>query len=167
MISKLHTNPTNILAVRMSNTAAACEKRTTFDTLKLHKLFGCRRFRNHQHVGASSDNTTLIHTGDLPTTISAFSTIPHPPKGKPICKRRKYLDKVHMDIVFGDCLVLGGFRYVLLLVDMATRYCWIYGMPSLTSNRVIDALATFRADAGGVPRKFHSDFDKKLIGGKA
>ena len=40
-------------------------------------------------------------------------------------------------------------------------------MPSLSSNHVIDALEAFRADAGGVPRTFHSNFDKKLIGGKA
>jgi len=40
-------------------------------------------------------------------------------------------------------------------------------MPSLTSNHVIDALEAFHVDAGGVPRTFHSDFDKKLIGGKA
>ena len=38
MLSKLHTNPANIPAVCPSNTAAACENRTTFDTLKLHKL---------------------------------------------------------------------------------------------------------------------------------
>jgi len=72
-----------------------------------------------------------------------------------------------MDIVFGDCLALGGFRYALLLVDVATIYCWIYGMQSLTSNHVIDALEAFRVDAGGMPCTFHSDFDKKLIGGKA
>ena len=72
-----------------------------------------------------------------------------------------------MDIVFGDCLSLGGFRYALMLVDVATRYCWIYGLPSLTSSHIVDALESFRADAGKIPRKFHSDFDKKLIGGKA
>ena len=31
---------------------------------------------------------------------------------------------------------------------------------------VTAALYTFRANAGGIPRHFHSDFDKKLIGGK-
>ena len=54
MITKLHTNPANILVVRPSNTATACENQTTFDTLKLHKLFRCRRFWNQQHVAASS-----------------------------------------------------------------------------------------------------------------
>lgn len=31
-----------------------------------------------------------------------------PNKGKPLTKTRKYLDKVHMDIVFGDCVLIGG-----------------------------------------------------------
>ena len=72
-----------------------------------------------------------------------------------------------MDITFGDCVALGGYRYALILVDVATRYCWIYGLTSLTSSQIIAALELFRADAGGIPRRFHSDFDKKLIGGKA
>ena len=72
-----------------------------------------------------------------------------------------------MDIVYGDCVALGGFRYALLLVDVAMRYTWMYGLSSLTSSHIIDALEAFRADAGAMPRKFHTDFDKKLIGGKA
>ena len=71
-----------------------------------------------------------------------------------------------MDFVFGDCVALGGFRYALLLVDVATRYTWIYGLSSFTSSEVIAALDVFCADAGGLPKRFHSDFDKKLIGGK-
>jgi len=102
MLSKLHANLTNILAVHPCNTAAACEKRTTFDTLKLHKLFGCCRFHNQQYAAASSDNATHIYTGELTTPIGAFATILHPPKGKLIRKRRRYLDKPHMNIAFGD-----------------------------------------------------------------
>ena len=72
-----------------------------------------------------------------------------------------------MDIVFGDCVSLGGYRYALLLVDVATRYCWLYGLTSVTGASIVEALDSFRAEAGGVPRRFHADFDKKLIGGKA
>jgi hypothetical protein len=61
----------------------------------------------------------------LPTTIGDYTTINNPPKGKPIKKRRKYLDKVHLDIVYGDCMGLGGYRYALVLVDVATRYTWV------------------------------------------
>ena len=72
-----------------------------------------------------------------------------------------------MDMVYGDCLSLGGFCYVLLLVDVGTRYCWLYGMTSLTYTHTIHAFDTFKSDVGRVPKKFHADFDNKLIGGDA
>ena len=168
MLNKLHQSVDNIPEVLPSSTPAACENRTTFDSLKLHKIFRCRRFRNHKHITASSaKNATLISSGPLPPTLGSFATIVNPPAGKSIKKRRKYLDKVHMDIVFGDSLALGGFRYALVLVDVATRYAWVYGMSTLTSAHIINALEQFKADANGLPKKFHTDFDKKLIGGKA
>ena len=40
-------------------------------------------------------------------------------------------------------------------------------MQALTLNEIISCLEAFRADAEGTPKHFHSDFDKKLIGGKA
>ena len=43
----------------------------------------------------------------------------------------------------------------------------MYGLTSLTSNHIISALESFRVDANGVPKKFHTDFDTKLIGGQA
>ena len=164
---KLHTDPEDLPDIRPCDTPAPCENRTVFDTLKLHKIFGCRRFRNQQHVTDASSNATLIHTGALPATLGAFTTIPNPPSGKPLRKRRKFLDKVHMDIIFGDCVGLGGFRYAILLVDVATRYSWMYGIKTLTSYQIIATFEAFRADAGKLPKKFHSDFDRKLIGGKA
>ena len=58
---------------------------------------------------AEAANATLIHTGALPPTLGSFATIPNPPCGKALCKCRKFLDKVHMDIAFGGCFALGGF----------------------------------------------------------
>ncbi len=69
-----------------------------------------------------------------------------------------------MDIVFGDCVGLGGFRYALLLVNVATRYRWLYGLTSLTSVHIIHALESFQADAWKLPQKFHANFNEKLIG---
>jgi hypothetical protein len=116
---------------------------------------------------AASSNAQLIKSGELPPTLGDFATINNPAKGKPLTQPRKYLDKVHLDIVFGDCLALGGYRYALVLVDVATRYCWVFGMQALTSTEIISALNSFTSLAGMVPKCFHSDFDQKLIGGKA
>ena len=109
----------------------------------------------------------MVNSGLLPSTIGSFTTIANPAKGKPIKKRRQFLYKVHMAIVFGDCVALGGHHYALLLVDVATRYCWLYGMSSLSSTSIKSALELFKAYAGRLPQKFHYEFDRKLIGGNA
>ena len=166
-LSKIHRDTNSLPPVPPANTPGPAETRTTFDTLRLHRIFGCRRFRNQQHVIAASANAKLIKQGELPVTLGDFATMNKPDKSKPLTTHRHYLDKVHMDIVFGDCLGLGGYRYALLLVDVATRYTWVYGMQALTSNEIISCFEQFVSAAGAVPKCFHSDFDKKLIGGKA
>jgi hypothetical protein len=167
LLTSLHTDPANLPPVPLSHTPGPAEHRTTFDSLKLHHIFGCRHFKNQNHFIAASSNAKLIKSGELPSTLGDFATINNPDKGKPLTQPRKYLDKVHLDIVFGDCLALGGFRYALVLVDVATRYCWVFGMQALTSNEIISALNSFTSFVGMVPKTFHSDFDQKLIGGKA
>jgi hypothetical protein len=163
VLTSLHNDPTKLPPVPPSQTPGPAESRTVFDSLKLHRIFGCRRFKNQKHVIAASSNATLLTCGELPPTLGDFATINKPNKGKPLTQPRKYLDKVHMVIVFGDCLALGGFRYALVLVDVATRYCWVFGMQALTSTEIISCLNSFTSLAGMVPRCFHSDFDQKLI----
>eukprot|EP00956_Cyclotella_meneghiniana_P012602 scaffold17913_cov36-Cyclotella_meneghiniana.AAC.1 len=167
LLSTIHNDPTNLPPVPPSYTAGACETRTKFDALKLHKIFGCRKFRTQSHLIAASQNASLLAGGELPSTLGDYASITMPNRGKPIKKRRKYLDKVHLDIVFGDCLSLGGYRYALILVDVATRFTWIYGMQTVSSADIIFALECFKADAGAYPKTFRADFDQKLIGGAA
>ena len=71
-----------------------------------------------------------------------------------------------MDIVFGECVDLGGHRYALLLADVATRYCRLYGMSYLSSTSITSALENFKSEAGQLPKRFHSDFEKKNRGRK-
>jgi hypothetical protein len=73
----------------------------------------------------------------MPSTIGDFVTINNPNKGKTLTKHRRFLDKCHMDIVYGDCLSLGGYRYALLIVDVATRFCWLFGLTSLCGNDIV------------------------------
>jgi hypothetical protein len=69
-----------------------------------------------------------------------------------------------MDIAFGDCVSVGGFRYALILVDRATRYNWVYGLKDLSVDSILSALRYFKADAGSYARCFRSDCDTKLFG---
>ena len=67
----------------------------------------------------------------------------------------------------GDYVSLSGYCYALVLVNVATRYCWFYRLTSLTSQAIVSALETFHSNANAVSRTFHADLDEKLIGGKA
>ena len=69
-----------------------------------------------------------------------------------------------MDIAFGDCLSVGGFKYALILVDRATRYNWTFGLKLLGSESILSALRLFCASAGGLARCFYCDCDAQLFG---
>ena len=90
-------------------------------------IFRIQHFRNQKHLTAAT-NKSLFNYIIIPSTIKYFAIITNPPKGKPINKCLKSLDKVHTEIFFGDCVALGVNWYALLLVGFATRYCWLYGM---------------------------------------
>lgn len=168
MLHTIHEDITCLPEVPPSYTPGPAKNTTSFDSLRLHRIFGCRRFKNQLHITTASKNAQLIRCGEMPSTIGDFTTINNPPKGKKLTQRRRFLDKVHMGIFFGDCMALGGFRYALVLVDVATRFTWLYGLTSLSSTDIIDALTSFRSAVDGrLPKKFHTDFDKKLMGGKA
>jgi hypothetical protein len=41
-----------------------------------------------------------------------------------------------MDIAFGDCVAVGGYRYTLVLIDRATRYNWNFGLKTLSASDI-------------------------------
>ena len=85
--------------------------------------------------------------------------------GKPIDHTPpKYLNIVHIDIAFGDCLSIGGYKYALIFVDPATCYNWCFGLKSLHHDDIIAGFMTFRAETGGLACQFRCDCDEKLFG---
>jgi hypothetical protein len=90
---------------------------------------------------------TLIKaaTGDIaakdPIATIRYATIPKAKCGQPLDRTvYRYLDAVHMDIAFGDCVSVGGYRFALILVDRATRYNWAFGLKTLSSSCILSAL---------------------------
>jgi hypothetical protein len=71
-----------------------------------------------------------------------------------------------MDIVFGPNIAIGNIHYGLLFTDTYSRMTYVYPLQNLTSD-VIKQLEAFFAHLGFTPRHLISDFDTKLIGGKA
>ncbi len=65
-------------------------------------------------------------------SLGTYATIPKAPCGKAIdWLPAKYLDFVHVDIAFGDCVSVGGYKFALIFVDCTTRYNWSFGLKSL------------------------------------
>jgi hypothetical protein len=103
--------------------------------------------------------------GEFPVSLGASTTIPKAPRGKAINREQSfYLDIVHVDIAFGDCVSTGGFRYSLVFVDRATRYNWVFGLKDISCLSILSAFCLFRAEAGSYARCFWSDCNTKLFG---
>ena len=79
-LAAIRSDPALLPPVPPANTPGPAEKRTTFDPLKLHRIFGCRRFRNQQQVIAASANAKLIKQGELPATLGDYASINKPDK---------------------------------------------------------------------------------------
>ena len=77
------------------------------------------------------------------------------------------LDVVGCDISYSDGVSVNGSKYVLVLVDQCTTNSFVYGMHGSSGADVCEALWKFYIDAGGFLKTLQTDFDTRLIGGKA
>jgi len=103
---------------------------------------------------------TVLDLGDLATIRkSARNTTPVP-------RPNAFGDVMHMDIVFGPDVSLGNIHYGLLFTDRFSRMTYIYPLQNLTTD-IRRQLESFFAHLGFIPKRLVTDFDTKLIGGKA
>jgi hypothetical protein len=108
---------------------------------------------------------SFINNGGLPTSNGAYSTIPKAPQITPIdCMPNKFLDFIHIDIAFGNCILVGGSKYALIFMDRATHYNWCIGLKSLHHNNIIAAFLAFCTEAGNLACQFCCDCNEKLFG---
>jgi hypothetical protein len=132
---------------------------------ELYCIMGCQKNCNYKHILQVSRDGEWVDGREFPPSLGSFAMIPKANCGGPLDHTKyKFLDAVHMDIAFGDCLSISGFQYALILVDRATRYNWTFGLKTLTSDSILSALCLFQASAGSLARCFYSDSDVKLFG---
>jgi hypothetical protein len=126
---------------------------------------GCRKFRNYKHILAVSRDGEWVYGGEFSMSLGFYATIPKAQRGTSLDRTSyRYLDALHMDIAFGDCISVGGYRFALILVDPATCYNWAFGLKTLSSNSILLALRLFRAAACSLARCFYCGCDPKLFG---
>jgi hypothetical protein len=69
-----------------------------------------------------------------------------------------------VDIAFGNCISVGGYKFALVFVDQATQYNWTFGLKSLQHSNIQAAFLAFHAKACSFARQFRCNCDEKLFG---
>jgi hypothetical protein len=126
------------------------------DTIKAH-------FRDLYQETVKIDTMpadAVLDKGDIATIRKSN------PSTTPVSRPPNFGDVIHMDIVFGPDITFGNVHYGLLFMDRSTRMTYIYPLQNLTSD-IRKQIKAFFAHLGFNSRRLITDFDTKLIGGKA
>jgi hypothetical protein len=118
--------------IQPCDTPNASETKLHWTLEERQSIMGYHRFCNYKHLVSIIKDGSFINSGEFPVSLGAYTTIPKAMRGAPIeCTRYKYLDVVYIDIAFGNCAYVGGFKYALSFVDSAMHYNWCFGLKSL------------------------------------
>eukprot|EP00970_Alexandrium_tamarense_P002243 scaffold324_cov188-Alexandrium_tamarense.AAC.2 len=161
----VHHPDTSPHPIRPCDTPNGSDTKTHWSAEELHRITGCRRFKNYIHLLQTSRDGVWTDSGEFRLALGSYATIPKAKRGTPIDRTRyRYLDIVHVDIGFGDGVALGGTMYALVFADRATRYTWVFGLRWLSPQDIIAAFNQFRSEAGRLAKCFRCDCDEKLFG---
>jgi hypothetical protein len=144
---------------------SSCTAESKYSSAELHRLFGCRKF-DYGTLPYLGDGLHVTTDREPPLTIGDTVNINRGARGGPVPRPPRARHTIGADIGYGEGVGPGGFKYCLFLVDLATRYTWVYGLADLSGDSIVDALWRFFVDAGGFPKRFRCDFDRRLIHGK-
>jgi hypothetical protein len=165
IVDLIHHPYSSLPLVHPCDTPNPLDKKLHWTAEELHCITGCRRFCNYKHLILATTDGQYIDNGGIPVSLGTYTIIPKAPQGKPIDRTpSKYLYIVHIDITFGDCMSIGGFKYALIFVDRATCFNWGFGLKSLHHDKIISAFLAFRSKTGCLATQFWCDCGKKLFG---
>jgi hypothetical protein len=135
--------------VRPCDCSNGSNTKTHWMSEDVHWALGCRRFWNYKHIIQTSLDGQGVDGGEFLMSLGSYATIPKVACGGPITREQFFfLDHVNVDIAFGDCVLVGGFRYALIFVDRAIHYNWVFGLKDLLADSILMAFRLFRANAG-------------------
>jgi len=115
-----------------------------------------------------SDTLHLDSTpADAILDLGDVATMHKKPRNTTPVPRSSFFGQVmHMDIVFGPEVAVGNIHFGLLFTDRFSRMTYVYPLRNLTTD-IPKQLEAFFAHLGFSPHRLITDFDLKLIGGKA
>jgi hypothetical protein len=165
IIQHLHHSGTTLPQVCPCDTPNELDNKLHWMAEELHHVTGCRRFRIYKHIVVVTKNGRFLDTRKFLAFVGAYTTVPKAPHSKPIDRTpSKYIDVVHLDIAFGDCMSVGGFKYALIFLDRALQYDWCFGLKSLHQEDILAGFLAFCSKAGCLAKQFCYDCDEKLFG---
>ena len=127
VVRLVHCSGSLPLPIHPCNWSNGSDTKTHWTLEELHRALGCRQFCNYWRIIQTSLDSEWVDGGEFPLSLGSYKTIPKAPRGGSIdCKKSFFLDIVHVDIAFGNCVLVGGF-----FVDRATRYNWFFGLKDL------------------------------------
>jgi hypothetical protein len=121
------------------------------------------------HLYKSYKDTIKLDSLPPDATLDSgdFTTMKKTPRNTtPVPRPSAFGDVIHMDIVFGPDVALGNIHYALLFTDRFNRMTYLYPLQNLSTD-IWKQLEFFFAHLGFTPKCLITDFDTKLIGGKA
>jgi hypothetical protein len=129
IVSLLHHDNSSFPSVCPFDMANALDTGTHWLAKELHRIMGCLKFWKYKTIFQVSCNEERVNSGEFPPSVGLFAAIPKAKCSLPLDWTTYHcLDVVHMDIAFGNCLSVGNFHNVLILVDCATQYNWTFGL---------------------------------------
>ncbi len=114
----VHRKGSSFLPVCPCDWANGSNTKTHWTSKEIHRALGCRHFQNYKHILLTSLYGQWINVDKFLLSLGSYSTIPKSARGGTIdCTKYSFLDVVYVDIAFGNCVLVGGFCYALILVD--------------------------------------------------
>ncbi len=165
------SSPTNIPIIRsVDKPSTSLPNVITFseDLIKASVGF-CRIDSIKKYLPELYQNTVKLDStpADAVLDLGDMSTIRKSPRNTtPVPRPPIFGDVIYMDIVFGPDNSIGNVHYAILFTDRFSRMTYLYPLQNLTMD-IQKQLEAFFAHIGFYPKRLISDFDTKLIGGKA
>jgi hypothetical protein len=110
IMSFLHHAGSSLTPIHSCDTANASDTKTHWSAKELHQVMGCQKFCNYKHLLQVNHGGEWVDGGKFLPLLGSFATIPKAKRSLPLDRTSyHYLDAVHMDIAFGNCLLVGSF----------------------------------------------------------
>ena len=89
---------------------------------------------------AASNNGKIAIGSTPPPTLEDFYTISKSPNRDTLSHPTNYLQRVNINIIYGECVALGEHQCILTLIGRPMLYFWAHVMSTLSSEDVIQDL---------------------------